>query len=82
MKYSSLDLMAKQWKDQLYVVVVNSAEENVSAKITGLPKNATEAEILFKDRSVAITNGALNLNFAPLEVRLVRGKPVVYNKKK
>ena len=82
MKYSSLDLMAKQWKDQLYVVVVNSAEENVSAKITGLPKNATEAEILFKDRSVAITNGALNLNFAPLEVRLVRVKPVVDNKKK
>ena len=51
MRYPSLNVRAMRWNGSLYVLVVNSAERGVKARLFGLPEGATEAVALFEPAS-------------------------------
>ncbi|MGH8000300.1 MAG: hypothetical protein ACREPR_12930 [Brasilonema sp.] len=70
--FSSIDLLAKVWNNNIYVFAVNSAQQPVSVRLTGLPSKAKQATILFENKIVPVTDGALNTNFALLGVHIFK----------
>jgi len=70
--FSSIDFLAKAWGKNIYIIVVNSVEETVSVRISGLPDNAAEAVILFKNRMVPIKDEPLMMSLRPLEVSILK----------
>lgn len=70
--FPALNLLTIVWNQHTYIIAVNSAEKSVSASITGLPKDITQAKVLFEDRSVAIKNGRFNIAFPPLGVHIFK----------
>lgn len=70
--YPSLDLLCKTWNGKTYLIAVNSAEEEVRARISGLPKTVNKAEVLFEGKTTPLTNGVLEMDFAPLGVHIFK----------
>lgn len=71
LSYPALDLLTLEWNQNTYVFAVNSANQPISAKITGLP-NTTEATVLFENTTVPVANGVLNADFPPLGVHIFK----------
>lgn len=69
--YDSVDLTARRVGSTLYVVAVNSAEEPVTVRLSGL-SNAAQAEVLFHNQSLAVSNGSVVLDLEPLGVRILK----------
>lgn len=72
LSFPSIDLLAKVWNKHIYVIAVNSAEQPVSVRLTGLPKTTTQATVLFENKTVPVTYGALSTNFKPLGVHIFK----------
>lgn len=70
--FPSVDLLAKQWQGSLYVVLVNSAESPVTARIQGLPPAASEAQVLFEGQTIPLEAGGLDISFPPLGVKILK----------
>lgn len=70
--FPSIDLLAKTWDGNIYIIAVNSAEKAISARLTGLPKTTTSATILFENKIVPVTNGVLKTQFTPLGVHIFK----------
>ncbi len=71
LSYPSIDLLTINWNKHTYIFAVNSANQPVSARLTGLP-NTTEATVLFENRTVPVSNGVLNTDFQPLGVHIFK----------
>lgn len=71
LSYPSIDLLTIDWNKHTYIFAVNSANQPVSTKLTGLP-NTTEATVLFENRKVPVSNGVLNTSFKPLGVHIFK----------
>ena len=70
--FPSLDLLAKAWNGNIYIIAVNSAEKAISARLIGLPKTTTQATVLFENQTVPALDGVLNANFEPLGVHIFK----------
>lgn len=70
--YPSLTVLSKNYDNKTYVISVNSNTAGVTANITGLPTDASNAEVLFENRSVDISAGSLSDTFNPLGVHIYR----------
>ena len=54
------------------MIAVNSAEAAVRAEIRGMPAEAREADVLFGNRRLAVTNGTCTADLGPLDVRMLK----------
>ena len=72
LSYPSVDLLAKSWNENIYVIAVNSAESWVKARINGLPIKAGEATLLFEEETVPVTDSTLLAEFGPLGVHIFK----------
>jgi len=70
-RYPSLNVLAKKWNKDLYILAVNSAEKGISATLKGIP-SAKEAIVLFEDRTVPIHKGQLEDSFGWLGVHIYK----------
>lgn len=70
--FSSIDYFVKTWKKNIYIVIVNSVEETVSVRISGLPDNIANAVILFKNSTVPIKDKSLVMSLRPLDVNILK----------
>ncbi len=80
LNFPSIDFLAKVWNEHLYIILVNSAEKPVSARVTGLPGDIDKAVVLFENRTVPTKKGSLEMSFGPLGVHILKmplgtGKP-------
>lgn len=82
-RYPALNVRAWSYQGSLYVLAVNSAERAITARLSGLPEDVTEARALFETvtpeegaepiaRVVPVTGGALEDGFAGLGVHIYR----------
>jgi hypothetical protein len=71
-RYPSVDFLSKTYFGNLYIILVNSTEQSVTAKIRGVPNSSTEANVLFQHRKLRIEGGAFDVAFAPLEVHILK----------
>ncbi len=69
-RYPSVNVLAKRYEEQTYLIAVNSSERAVTAEIAGL--EGTEAAVLFEDRTVEIVDGKLVDEFGWLGVHVYR----------
>lgn len=69
--FPAIDLRALRFGDRFHLIAVNSAEETVRARIHGLPLADGRADLPFEDGAVEVVGGAIELDFAPLGVRIV-----------
>jgi hypothetical protein len=67
----SVKVAARRHQDDLYLIVVNSAESAISARITGLPAHLDQAAYPFEDRTAPISEGRLDLSLDRLGVRIL-----------
>lgn len=72
--YPSLNILAKIWRGDLYLLCVNSSEEKIYAEISGIPSEKGKAEVLFKEREVSVENGAFSDYFGKLGINIYRIK--------
>lgn len=72
MDYPSVNLLAKTWNNHLYVIAVNSAEQQVTARISGLGDVAGDATVLFEDRTEQVQSGRIDDVFEGLGVHIYR----------
>lgn len=70
--FPAIDILTLVWNQITYVIAVNSAEQNVAARLTGLPQNAVLATVLFENSTLAVSNGSLNTSFKPLGVHIFK----------
>jgi hypothetical protein len=75
--FPSIHVLAKAWRDHLYVIAVNSADDPVTAELSGLPDRAQKAVILFESRTAQIDGGKLRAEFAPLGVHIYKVTPAL-----
>jgi len=69
-QYPSINVLAKAKDGKLLVMAVNSTDQTVVARITGLP--AGEAVLPFEGRSVAVKDGGMTETFAPWGVHVYK----------
>ena len=69
--YPSINLLTIDWNQNTYIFAVNSANQPVSARLTGLP-NTTEATVLFENRTIPVSKRVLNTDFQPLGVHIFK----------
>ncbi len=81
MRYPSLNLRALQWNGDLYVLAVNSAERGLTATLSGLPEEATQAVALFEPESeeapdaprvLPVAGGMISDSFDGLSVHIYK----------
>jgi hypothetical protein len=72
LSFPSVDTLTLVWNKLTYVIAVNSAEKPVTAKLTNLPLNATQATVLFENSTVSVSNGSINTSFQPLGVHIFK----------
>lgn len=84
--YPSLNVLAREYQGNLYVIAVNSAEGALQATISGLPAGMTEINLPFEKavdrvgkptgqmRSVGVKNGELQDSFGWLGVHIYKEK--------
>lgn len=70
--YPSINVLAKTWNGNLYLVAVNSAIGKITAEINALPPNVTKATVLFEDREVAVYNGVIQDDFSDHGVHIYK----------
>ena len=70
-RYSSLNVLAKEWNGNLYIFAVNSAEKELKVTLKGLPAEK-EATVLFEDRTVPVNDGQFEDNFGWLGVHIYK----------
>lgn len=74
-QYSSLNLLARIMGRAIYIVAVNSTDQPVTARITGLPAHASQAPLPFENRSIPITGAAMIDTFPPWGVHIYKILP-------
>jgi hypothetical protein len=72
LSFPSIDILTLVWNQHTYVIAVNSAQQPVSARLTGLVQTATQATVLFENRTVPVSKGAVNTDFKPLGVHIFK----------
>jgi hypothetical protein len=72
LSFPSIDLLTILWNQQTYVIAVNSANQPVAARLTGLPKTTARATVLFENMMAPVNNGVLNADFKPLGVHIFK----------
>lgn len=70
--YPSLNLLSKTRNGALYVIAVNSTDQTVTARITGLPAGATLVSLPFENRSLSSSGGTFTDSFSPWGVHLYK----------
>ena len=70
--YPSLKILAKQYQDTTYVIVVNSAEEEVTFQITNIPPLVIGAKIILSNEISEIKNQAITDTLTSLNVALYK----------
>lgn len=70
--YPAINVLAKRRSSALYLIVVNSAEQSVAAKIKGLPNRTAQVQVLFENRTLPVSQSAFQDKFAPLGVHLYK----------
>jgi hypothetical protein len=71
-QYPSINLLARTMDGAVYVIAVNSTEQTVTARISGLPADAVSAMLPFEDRSVTINGGSLVDSFSAWGVHIYK----------
>jgi hypothetical protein len=71
-QYPSLNLLSKKRDGNIYVIAVNSTEQTVTARITGLPAAASSALLPFENRSMTINGGNFTDSFMPWGVHIYK----------
>lgn len=70
--YPAIDLLAKEWQGHLYVIAVNSADDPVTAELSGFPNHLEEAIRLFEEADAPLKNSVLKAEFSPLAVHIYK----------
>jgi hypothetical protein len=69
----SIEFLARETDDALFILACKREGSVVNVKFTGLPPGAATAEVLFESpRKVEAKNGAFSDWFAPFDVHLYR----------
>jgi hypothetical protein len=71
-RFPSLNVLCKLWKDTLYLIAVNSTDEPLTAQISNLPVTVASATLPFESRSVQITGGVFLDTFLPWSVHIYK----------
>ena len=72
--YPSINVRAMKWRNNLYIIAVNSSEQEteIEATLTILPPRVNEAKVLFENRTVPILNEKIQDTFKPLGVHVYK----------
>jgi prepilin-type N-terminal cleavage/methylation domain-containing protein len=71
-QYPSLHLLSKIRNGNVYVIAVNSTDQAVTARLTGLPSGANPVLLPFENRSVPGSGGNFTDSFAPWGVHIYK----------
>jgi hypothetical protein len=73
-RYPALNVRAVKWKDHLYILAVNSTEDEEGLRVTfkGLPAKAKDARVLFERRTVPLIDGQIEDRFKRLGVHIYK----------
>lgn len=71
-RYSSINLLSKIKDGNIYVIAVNSTEQAVTARISGLSVGAVTASLPFENRSVTVSGGNFTDSFGPWGVHIYK----------
>lgn len=63
LQYPSLNVLSKTWSGSVYVIAVNSTEQQVTAIISNVPSVTASAVLPFESRTVTVTNGSFTDSF-------------------
>ena len=82
-QYTSINVLAKTWNGNVYVIAVNSTSNTVAAVFTNVPSPLTAAAVPLEGRSVGMTNGSFSDTFSAWGVHVYKAAttltaPVVY----
>lgn len=69
--YASIQTLQKE-HEGAYLFAVNIATDTVVVEFTELPPEATVVEVLFEDRTIAVSDGAFRDSFAESDVHIYR----------
>lgn len=70
--YPAIDTLATEWNNHLYVIAVNSADDPVTAELSGLPEETDEIVPLFEEAETPVKDGTLKAEFTPLGVHIYK----------
>ena len=70
MRSTSKTNLTKQYKDTLYVIAVNSANEKVTFQINDIPPLIIESKNLLNNKISDLVNQTINVTLDPLEVSI------------
>ena len=68
--FPSIKVLTKQYKDTLYVIAVNSANEKVTFQINDIPPLIIESKNLLNNKISDLVNQTINVTLDPLEVSI------------
>ena len=71
-QFPSLHLFSQNWNGAIYIIAVNSTDQNVSAQISNLPTSSPLATVLFQNRVVPVTDGQFVDSFSAWGVNLYK----------
>lgn len=70
--YPSLKVLAKKWKDHIYIIAVNSNTSTIQANIKGIPNQGNSGDVLFERRNIKIDSGILSDEFKGYGVHIYK----------
>jgi hypothetical protein len=71
-QYPSLHLLSKIRGGDIFVIAVNSTEQAITARISGLPASPNTAALPFENRSIRLSNGTFTDSFNPWGVHIYK----------
>lgn len=74
MSYPSLNVRGMEWKGSLYIIAVNSSqqEDRVHSVFKNLPSHGHEAKVLFENRTLPLDQGSMADTFSKLGVHVYK----------